>query len=113
MPFTPGKSGNPLGRPVGSPNRTTKEMRLVFQNFVEDNLERLQADFDELTPSERINFLLKLIPSFLPPPPPEETDPWAEPDPWGFNKLTTPQLITFLDAYERVQLSQGKNEGNE
>lgn len=92
------------GRKPGSPNKTTKEMRLIFQNFVEDNLERLQADFDELTPSERVTFLLKLIPSFLPPPPPEET--------WQFDPIMSIKTpYDHLPAHELMKLFREATDG--
>ncbi|NCC74244.1 MAG: hypothetical protein EOM06_12705 [Sphingobacteriia bacterium] len=85
------KSG---GRVAGTPNRTTAEMRQLFQTFVETNMEKLQSDFEALTPSERINILMKMIPVFLPPPLPEQP-----PDPWGLDQLPTKKLIEMLDAY--------------
>ena len=83
------------GRQKGTPNRTTAEMRQIFQTFVEMNMDKLQSDFDTLTPSERINVLMKMVPLFLPPPPKEE-----EPDPWGFNALPANKLVKLLDIYE-------------
>jgi hypothetical protein len=37
MPFTKGNSGNPLGRPKGAIDNTTKEVREVLSTFVEPN----------------------------------------------------------------------------
>ena len=36
MPFQPGQSGNPLGRPKGSRNRTTLAVRDWATGIVED-----------------------------------------------------------------------------
>ena len=39
---------NREGRPKGSPNKTTKEIRDAFQCFVEDNTDKFQGWIDEV-----------------------------------------------------------------
>ncbi len=39
--FQPGQSGNPGGRPKGSQNKTTKEIREAYQRLVEGNLDNM------------------------------------------------------------------------
>jgi len=40
---------NRKGRKAGTPNKTTEELRGLFQSFIEANIDTLQADFDQLT----------------------------------------------------------------
>jgi hypothetical protein len=60
MPFAKGTSGNSNGRTKDVPNKVTTKVREMYSLFVELNMERLQDDFDQLEPKERIDVLLKL-----------------------------------------------------
>ena len=42
MPFKKGKSGNPTGRPKGSKNLTTEQIRDAFQALIESSLPDIQ-----------------------------------------------------------------------
>jgi dihydrodipicolinate synthase/N-acetylneuraminate lyase len=68
MPFEKGKSGNPAGRPKGTANKTTEELRQVFAQFLEANIERLQELFDELEPKEQLSFIERVAKLVMPPP---------------------------------------------
>ena len=71
-PFVKGDSRiNKAGRPKGSPNRTTEELRSLLKQFIDSNLDQLQADFDKLDPKDRLAFLDRIIKHVLPPVPPE------------------------------------------
>lgn len=63
-----GTTNNPNGRPKGKPNRTTDELRVMVQNFIDDNLQTLQADFDKLEPKDRLAFIERLLKHVLPAP---------------------------------------------
>ncbi len=63
-----GTTNNPNGRPKGKPNRTTDELRVMVQNFIDDNLQTLQADFDKLEPKDRLTFIERLLKHVLPAP---------------------------------------------
>jgi hypothetical protein len=66
-----GHTNNPNGRPKGVPNKTTDELRGLFQSFVEANIETLQADFDQLKPAERLSFMERIAKLVIPAPVPE------------------------------------------
>jgi hypothetical protein len=59
---------NPNGRPKGKPNRTTDELRGLFQSFIESNIETLQTDFDKLEPKDRLSFMERIAKLVLPAP---------------------------------------------
>jgi len=63
-----GNTNNPSGRPRGKPNRSTEELRKVLHSFIDENIEKLQADFDSLEPKDRLNYLEKLLAHVLPKP---------------------------------------------
>ncbi len=59
---------NKTGRPKGKPNRTTDELRAMVQNFIDANIETLQADFDQLEAKDRLTFIDRLLKHVLPAP---------------------------------------------
>jgi len=89
-----GTTNNPNGRPKGKPNKTTDELRVMVQNFIDDNLQTLQADFDKLESKDRLNFMERLLKHVLPAP---------------LNELErlTPEQLT--DLYNRLRNELNKN----
>jgi len=59
---------NLKGRPAGSPNKSSEELRALVQMFIEKNWNEIQADFDAMKPVERLNFIVALLRYVLPPP---------------------------------------------
>jgi hypothetical protein len=57
---------NRNGRPRGTPNKTTNEIKVMFQLLLENNIDKLQGDFDKLQPSERIRYFLDLASFVIP-----------------------------------------------
>jgi hypothetical protein len=72
MPFAKGKSGNPHGRPQGSPNKATADIRELLLQFAKDNFEQFAKNFDSLTPEQYCAVYLKLFALVLPKPEPEK-----------------------------------------
>ena len=54
------------GREIGTPNKTTSELRKTLKLIVDDELQILQDNINELQPKERIDLLIKLLPYVMP-----------------------------------------------
>tara|TARA_B100000767_G_scaffold43668_1_gene37703 strand:+ start:143 stop:394 length:252 start_codon:yes stop_codon:yes gene_type:complete len=54
------------GREIGTPNKTTSELRRVLKHMIDDELKNLQDNINELDPKERIELLIKLLPYVMP-----------------------------------------------
>ncbi len=63
-----GHTNNPHGRPKGTPNRTTEQIREAVRLFIDDNLQSLQDDFDQLEPKDRLAFFERLLKHVMPTP---------------------------------------------
>lgn len=67
MPFQPkDESINMKGRPKGSPNKTTKQVKELIRNLFDENTECLYANLDQMTISERINLSKAILPFLMP-----------------------------------------------
>ncbi|RKE04431.1 hypothetical protein [Marinifilum flexuosum] len=54
------------GRQKGTPNRITKELRIVLKNILHSELENIAVYLEKLEPKERLEILVKLMPYALP-----------------------------------------------
>jgi hypothetical protein len=54
------------GRKAGTPNKTTIETRNFIQNVVNNELTFIEDLMLELTPKERVDVLIKLLPFIVP-----------------------------------------------
>ena len=54
------------GRKLGTPNRMTKELRSILKDMMYQEIEIIQDHLDQLSPKERIEILIKLMPFVLP-----------------------------------------------
>jgi|GEM_PF-2207192 len=48
------------GRPNGSPNKITNEIRIQYSNLIAANFDRMQTDLDSLKPRERLEMIIAL-----------------------------------------------------
>ena len=54
------------GRRKGTPNRITKELRVLLKDIMYQELEEVQERFSLLEPKQRIELIIKLMPYVLP-----------------------------------------------
>jgi hypothetical protein len=54
------------GREKGTPNRITKELRSLLKDIMYDEIGALQEHLDTLSPKDRVELLIKLMPYALP-----------------------------------------------
>jgi len=67
--FKKGQSGNPNGRPKGSLNRSTEQMKLTIARAVNSSLNSLQEDLERIRkedPEKAIQLSTKLLEYTLP-----------------------------------------------
>ena len=82
---------NREGRPKGTPNKNTKEIREAFKNLIELNLEQMQKDLKELEPKDRLKMIIDLSTFVIPKL--KQTDLSIDND-----KNFTPVTISFEDV---------------
>jgi uncharacterized protein (UPF0305 family) len=56
-----GKTGNPAGRPKGTPNKATSEMKGWIAGLINKNRRQLEKDLKALEPRERWQVIEKLM----------------------------------------------------
>jgi hypothetical protein len=61
MGLQKGMTNNIKGRPVGSLNKVTVDLKLRISDFLENNWDTLQDDFDQLAPRDKVYFREKLM----------------------------------------------------
>jgi len=61
-----GKTNNPNGRPKGSPNKVSTDLRKWINQFINDNKSKIQEDWKKLEPKDRIMLFEKLLKYSLP-----------------------------------------------
>lgn len=57
---------NPNGRPKGSVNNTTKEIREFYIDFLNDNKEKIKTDFENLESKDRLKFIIEVSKFVIP-----------------------------------------------
>jgi hypothetical protein len=60
------KTNNPNGRPKGTPNKVTGELRARIADFLDENFEVVKVEFQKLEGEKKIQYYIKLIEYVLP-----------------------------------------------
>lgn len=68
MGLPKGRTNNPNGRPQGSSNKVTTDLRNFIQDILNMNAEKIQSDIESLEPRDRLKFLVSLLPYIVPKP---------------------------------------------
>lgn len=63
MPFQKGQSGNINGRPKGSKNIKTEEIRAIINEVIASSFKKsiIEKDLRDLAPKQRLEYLLRLV----------------------------------------------------
>lgn len=61
-----GHTNNPNGRPKGTPNKVTSELKAWLVELIEGNHEQIKADLQAIEPEERIRLLFSILPYIIP-----------------------------------------------
>lgn len=85
-----GKTNNPNGRPKGTPNKITQDMRQWLSTVIDKNRRQIERDLKALEPKERLKMLEKLMQYVIP----KQQAVKAEVD---FATLTDDQLNTIVN----------------
>jgi len=94
MPFIKGQSGNPTGRPKGSIDNDTRQIRQAYQMLVEDNLDNLTDWLSQLgkeSPEKAFNLMLKMSEYFLP-------------------KLSRKEVTADVNVFDNIKFQFGEGE---
>jgi len=105
MAFTKGKSGNPNGRPKGTPNRSTRAVRQALEATLSNEIDNLPAMLEQLDPRDRVTALARLLPYILPR---MELSEVIEVKPkeegnLDYSKLSTEELETMYNLIQKAE----------
>lgn len=105
----PGTVLNKKGRPKGSKNLNTSELRALVNEFVSSELENTSELLVKLSPKDRLDVLIRLMNFVLPKKfetsEKEEkvmTITWNDPKPIDYSKLTDEELHAIIKMDERI-----------
>ena len=100
MGLPKGKTNNPDGRPKGTPNRTTSEIKELLNKFISENLEDIQEQYNQLEPREKLHFFERVLKYVVP-----QQQSYTENI--DISQLSESELDSLLD---RIMKKEGNNE---
>jgi len=71
------------GRQKGTPNKLTVELKIALQDVLANEIEHLPNRLEKLKDSERVYFIIKILPYIVPKSQPVMSE-WGEPNSWLF-----------------------------
>jgi len=86
-----GKTNNPNGRPKGTPNKSTGEMRAKIQKLIDTTWRGVLKDIQKMKPRDRIDMIIRLLPYVTPKLQMTEFNV-------DFDRLTDEQLDGFVNS---------------
>ena len=64
--FKPGQSGNPKGKPKGSKNKITTDIKERWKQVLENQIVTLNEDFSGMEPKDRVKIIAEVTELFVP-----------------------------------------------
>lgn len=104
MGLPKGRTNNPAGKPKGTPNRFTRDLRERIYDLIDRKWDTLEEDLDCLEPKDRLAFLEKLMSYTIPKLQSVEYVPDAEKLLNGLSDEQLNQLLEHVNA--RIDESQ-------
>ena len=95
MGLKKGTTNNPAGRPSGTPNKLTADLRQRINEVLENNWHTIEADIKALEPKDRLMFIEKLLKYTLP-------TLQATSLTTDFDKLSDEQLDRIIDELKNI-----------
>lgn len=66
MGLPKGKTNNPAGKPPGTKNKINADLRVMINDFLNDEFDTIKEDFKRLDPKDKLKFYTDLLNYGLP-----------------------------------------------
>ena len=114
MDLKQGQTNNPNGRPKGSKNKSTEQIRAMVSELFNEQFEQVRNNFSQLDFRSRIKFLIDVMPYVLP-----RLQTVTQHNIIDIDSLSEKQIeqvvdsILNTDAQKRANFQEWFNEGKE